>query len=307
MLAAVAVLLLLQAGIDWKTDYKAALTEAQKDGRYVVVFFGAADIPPSQKMKTVTFAHKDVIEWFARKYVCVWVEAEKPNDLAKQLGIETIPTTVVVSSTGERVMKKEGYVGPGFYKSLVSSSVSSHQDLLKLQAKLKGDPENAELLAEIARKYYALDRPRDSAAAWVRAASKQADGKAKAALLSLALNRLAEVDADEELNGSLLAIAAEVEKLDPARLPDAMTARAQVALNREQPAEALALYEEIVAKHPASAKAPSALLGLADLYHHAKKDNKKAIALLERLLKEYPRSDAADDARGMLEHIKAHE
>jgi len=49
------------------------------------------------------------------------------------------------------------------------------------------------------------------------------------------------------------------------------------------------------------------LLWLADLYHHAQKDNAKAKKALERIFEKYSKSDVVDDAKAMLEHLKEHE
>src|SRR5207237_1975669 len=56
------------AKLDWKQDYDAALQEAKKDGRFVVVVFGGPDCPPCAKMHETTFKDKAVVEHVNKTY-----------------------------------------------------------------------------------------------------------------------------------------------------------------------------------------------------------------------------------------------
>lgn len=65
---------------------------------------------------------------------------------------------------------------------------------------------------------------------------------------------------------------------------------------------AVELVSEFVAAHPSHGKAPEALKALAMLVQQ-RGDMAGAIALYERLLREYPASDAADEAQFMIGFI----
>jgi thioredoxin-like negative regulator of GroEL len=308
MLFAVAALLSLQdAGIDWKKDYAAALLQAQKDGRYVVVYFGGPDCPPCEQMKKTTFRDAGVIAAVNKAYVNVGVHLDGPNETAKQFGVEVIPTLFLVTSDGTRVRKWEGYIGPEDYRKGLESAVGAFGKVKVLEPKLKLDPDSLELNLEAAGLYEALGRARGAADAVKRAAGRTDDAKAHAKLLIRVLGQLYAMETDEALNVEILTVAAEAEKLDAAQRGEALAARAQVAMNREKHDDAIALFEEVAEKHPTCDKAAISLLWLADLYHHAKKDNAKAKKTLERLLEKYSKSDVVDDAKAMLEHLKAHE
>jgi thioredoxin-like negative regulator of GroEL len=308
MLSIVCALLLVQdPAVNWKKDYDAALQEAAKDGRYVVVFFGGPDCPPCAKMKETTFKDKALVEHLNKTYVNVLVFLDGPNPVAKQFGIEAIPTLFLVASDGTRVRKWEGYVGPEDYRKGLEAAVASFPKVKDLEAKLKLDPDSLELNVEAAKHYEALGRPRSAADALKRVAGRTDEPKARAKVLVQVLGQLYSVETDDALNEELLAVAAEAEKLDPAQRGEALAARAQVAMNREKHEDAIKLFEEVVEKHPTCDKAAVSLLWLADLYHHAQKDNAKAKKALEKILEKYPKSDVVDDAKAMLEHIKEHE
>lgn len=307
MLFLLAALLAQDPAIDWKRDYNAALKEAQKDGRFVVVSFGGPDCAPCEMMKKSTFKDKATVEAVNKAYINVQVWLDGPNETAKQFGIEVIPTTFLVTSTGERVRKWEGYLAPGEYQKGLESAVKAHLKMKEIEPKLKLDPDSLELNTEAASAYEALGRPRLAADALKRSASRTEDAKARAKLLARALGLLSMVEFDDKLNAEILAVAEEMEKLDPSQRGEALTARAMAAMNRDKADEAIALFEEVVEKHPTCDRAAMSMLWLADLYHHAKKDNAKAKKTLERLIEKYPKSEAVEDAKEMLEHLKNHE
>ncbi|HVR86688.1 MAG TPA: thioredoxin fold domain-containing protein, partial [Planctomycetota bacterium] len=299
---------LLQAsGIDWKKDYDAALQEAKKSGSFVVVVFGGPDCPPCAKMRETTFRDKGVVEHVNQTYLHVYVDLDGPNPVAKQFGIEAIPTVFLVTSDGTRVRKWEGYLGPEEYRKGLDAAVASYPKVKELEAGLKLDPDSLELNTEAARCYEALGRSRASADSLKRVAGRTDDAKARSKVLVRVLGQLYLLEEEEALNREILAVAEEAEKLDSGQRGEATAARARVAMNREQPEEAIKLFEEVVEKHPACDKAAVSLLWLADLYHHARKDNAMAKKALERLLEKYPKSDVIDDAKAMLEHLKEHE
>ena len=132
----------------------------------------------------------------------------------------------------------------------------------------------------------------------------------RADLLARAISQLYDLEIEDSLNDEILAVAAELDRVDAdgtlGHRGSALAARAQVAMNREKPAEAIKVFEEIVETYPGSDKAPISLLWLGELYHHHLKDGAKAEKALRRLIGTYPKSDVVEDARAMLEHLKEH-
>jgi thioredoxin-related protein len=312
LLTLASLLLCVQDGakLDWKKDYAAALKEAQKGGRYLIVHFSGPDCPSCKLMDETTYANAAVIERSNKSFVNVSIYLDGPNALARKFGIEAIPTTFLVTGEGERVRKWEGYVGPDDYKKGLDRAVEAHKGLKELEAKLQAEPDSLELHREAGGRYEALGRGRAAADAFKKAASKSPEPKGQAGLIARALGQLYEIEVVDALNDEILELAAQLEKLDAeGKLgfrADATAARAQAAMNKGKMGDAIKLFEEIVEKHPASGKAPVSLLWLADLYHHHQKNNAKAEKALQQLLERYPKSDAAEDAKSMLEHLKAH-
>jgi tetratricopeptide (TPR) repeat protein len=305
-----ALLLVQDPRMDWKKDYEAALKEAQKSSRFVVVHFGGPGCPPCKKMDEVTYANPRVIEHSNRNFVNVSVFLDQANPLAEQFGIHSIPATFLVTSEGARVRKWEGYVGPEEYLKGLDGAVAAHKGMREIEPALRAEPESFELNRKLAGYLEDLGQARKAADALKKAAAKTAQPKVQADLLARAISQLYDVEIDEALNDEILAVAAQLDKADAdgalGRRGDALAARAQVAMNREKPAEAIKYFEEIVEKHPGSDKAPISLLWLGELYHHHQKDGAKAEKALKKILEKYPKSDVVEDAKAMLEHLKEH-
>ena len=261
-------------------------------------------------MDADTYSNAGVIEYSNKGFVNVSVYLDAPNAIATRFGVDAIPATFLVTSEGERVRAWEGYLGPEEYKKALEGGVSTHKKIKEVLVKLKADPDSLDLNKEAGGYYEELAKHREAADAYKKAASRAPEGKARIALLIRALGRLYEVEISDALNDELLAVAAQLEKIDAdgklGTKSEALAARAQVALNRERRDEAIKLFEEIVEKHPASSKAPVSLLWLGNLYHHHQKDDVKATATLNRLIEKYPKSDMVEDAKAMIEHIKEH-
>ncbi|HEV3029355.1 MAG TPA: thioredoxin fold domain-containing protein, partial [Planctomycetota bacterium] len=255
MVAAALLLLLQVSGVEWRKDYDAALLEANKNGRFVVVVFGGPDCPPCAKMRETTFRNKEVVDHVNKTYLHVYVDLDGPNPVARQFGVEVIPTVFLVTSDGTRVRKWEGYLGPEEYRKGLDAAVASYPKIKELEASLKLDPDSLELNTEAARCYEALGRSRASADSLKRVAGRTDDARARARVLVRVLGQLYFLEVEEALNGEILAVADEVEKLDPGQRGEATAARARVAMNREKPEDAIKLFEEVVEKHPTCDKA----------------------------------------------------
>jgi tetratricopeptide (TPR) repeat protein len=292
------LVLLAALQLDWKTDLDAGFAEAKKAGRPVLLHFYKVDSTASERMMKDTFGNPDVAAYSAKTLVHVRLDIAKAEALALKHGISEMPSSVLLASSGERITALPGYLGPEAYKEGVESALAAWAKLAAL--KPGQDVEAAELWVE-------LSDGRKAGAAFRKAATAAADPKARGALLAKALNQLNSVEAEDVVTAEILAVAAELDAIDPALgfADDAAYARAMADYNKEDWDEALQKLEALAAKWPEGDRAPMSLLGAADLYHHAKKDHKKAMACAQRVIDTY-KGEWADRAKHLLAHIQAH-
>lgn len=292
------MLLLLALQIDWKPDLEAALAEAKKSGRPVLLHFFKVDSTASERMEKDTFGNAEVAAFSSKLLVHVRREVGQHQALALKHGANEIPFSVLLNADGERISALPGYLGPEAYKEGVDAALKAWT---KLSALKPGQD------AEAAGLWEELGDGRKSGQAWRRASKAAADPKEKGALLAKALNQLNSVEAEDAVTEEMLAVAGELDALDPALgyADDAAYGRAMADYNKEDWDEAIAKLEALAAKWPEGDRAPMALLGLADLHHHAKKDHKKAMACAQKVIDKY-KGEWAERAKHVLEHIKAH-
>ncbi len=300
------LILLAALQVDWKPGLEAALAEAKKDGRPVLLLFAVAGSEAVARMEKDTFGDAPTAAWSAKAFVHARIDAAKAKDLASTYGVSEIPTVVLLSSAGERITVLPGYQGPDGYKDCLEGALATWAKLQALEPKLK-DAAPA-LWAEAAGLRADLGDGRRAGQAYRKAATASADPKDKGGYLAKAFNHLNSVEADDAVTAEILAVAAELDALDPKLgfADDAAYARAMADYNKEDWDGAIKKLEEVAAKWPEADRAPLALMGLGDLYHHVKKDHKKAVERIQRVIDRYQHTEWAERAKHFLEHIRAH-
>lgn len=111
----------------WQTDYSAALAEAGKEQKLVLLDFTGSDwCGWCMKLSKDIFSQPEFKEFAAKNLVLVEVDfpARKPladevkarnSALAAKFGVEGFPTLILVDASGKEVARHVGYLpgGPG--------------------------------------------------------------------------------------------------------------------------------------------------------------------------------------------------
>ena len=125
LLALSGMLATSQAAQQWETNYQAALEQAAKENKMVLLDFTGSDwCGWCIKLKKDTFSKPEFQKLTEEKLVLVELdfprsktqsaELKKQNqELAEKFGIEGFPTLVLVSSQGTEVARNVGYLAGG--------------------------------------------------------------------------------------------------------------------------------------------------------------------------------------------------
>ncbi len=108
-------------GIAWRTDYKAALAEAKKDGKLVVADFFATWCGPCKVMDRTTFADARVQKRM-RDFIPLKIDVDRQHDVAQLYGIQGMPTTAVLLASGEPITGAAGYLDAATYLDLLDAA-----------------------------------------------------------------------------------------------------------------------------------------------------------------------------------------
>jgi len=261
-------------------------------------------------MDTETYSNADVVEWSNKTVVNVGLRTDKHRDLAERYKLGAIPSTYLLDPEGERIAEWIGFVGPKDYRSGIEGAVGAHKELKRLEPELQAKPDDPTLNDMVGACYVLLGDSRKAADAFRKAATKIADPARKGATLIRAFGSLNRLEASDAVNAEILAVAAELEALDPdgklGLLDDAAYARAMADFNRESWNEVIRKLEGLISRFPDGDRVPESMFSLGDLDHHVKKDDAKAEKILKSLIEKFPKSEHAANAKGFLEHMKAH-
>lgn len=281
------MILLLALQVAWTRDVDAALAEAKRTDKLVVLHFQLAGRPLCRQMSEETFADVDVGRRLA-SFVAVLVDmAARPELFDATVGGKGALGTAVVDASLDPVSVLPGFAtAPDFLRFLDRAE--------KGYPGLKAARGTAPPLA-LGDLYRDLQSPRRAEACWSEGASK-GDAACHERLARALVLRGKNLDARRHLD------AFRATKPSSGSDRAALTEGLILTLERKH-AEAARVLDEALKAHPASPEADQMLLSLGYVRHMAGEDA-KAIELLESLPKRFPTSPWVAEARLRIEHIK---
>lgn len=119
------------AGLQWQTDVQRALWEARQQRKPLLVVFGAPWCRFCKKLEQETLAHPPLADYLNRQYVPLHVDVDQQPELAKQLGVKSLPATVLLGPDVRYWGTVGGYAEPdAYYQKLVAV----HREALRQEA-----------------------------------------------------------------------------------------------------------------------------------------------------------------------------
>lgn len=107
-----------QSSIEWRTDLHAALHEARRSGKQVLIDISADWCPPCIAMKHDVWPHPGVERTVARSYVPVLIDADRDVAVMDRYGIRGIPAIVIVDGSGAVIRRATFLSASGMVKFL---------------------------------------------------------------------------------------------------------------------------------------------------------------------------------------------
>jgi thioredoxin-related protein len=126
------------AGDGWQSNYKAALEQAAKENKPVLLdFTGSTWCPPCKMMKKEIFSTSDFLDFAKQNLVIVELDylpggkpaveqyAKQNLSLAEKYQIEGFPTAILLDPKGKELARNVGYLpgGPKAFIDWVQKSV----------------------------------------------------------------------------------------------------------------------------------------------------------------------------------------
>jgi thiol:disulfide interchange protein len=107
--------------ISWQPSLDAALAEAKKTQKPIMIDFFATWCPPCKMLDEKIYPSSAVVEE-AQNFVCVKVDVDKHADIARKYSVNGLPSLVFLNASGNEIHRQAGIDGT------VSSFVSLMQN-----------------------------------------------------------------------------------------------------------------------------------------------------------------------------------
>lgn len=111
-----------QSSIEWRTDLNAALNEARRSGRQVLVDISADWCPPCIAMKHDVWPDSDVERTVTQSHVPVMIDADRDVAVMDRYGIRGIPAILIVDARGAVIRRATFLSASGMVKFLTETS-----------------------------------------------------------------------------------------------------------------------------------------------------------------------------------------
>lgn len=105
--------------IEWRTDLSAALAEAGRSNKRVLVDFSADWCPPCIAMKHDVWPDPAVERALARSYVPLLIDVDRNGTVADQYNVRGIPTVLVLDNRG-RVVRQATFLSARSASAMVA-------------------------------------------------------------------------------------------------------------------------------------------------------------------------------------------
>src|SRR3569833_1082523 len=115
-LLAMAAPCLAQSSLTWETNFETAQKKAAEQNKQLLIHFGAEWCAPCQRLEKQVFNQPGFGQGLDTRFVCVKLDFDQHSELAGRLGVQRIPTDVILTPQGQMLqhaaspMSGEAYV-----------------------------------------------------------------------------------------------------------------------------------------------------------------------------------------------------
>ena len=95
--------------ISWNTNIKRAAELAAQENRPILVQVSAPWCPHCQRMKSETYTNRNLTNLINERFVAIAVNADEQRDFVGQMGIQSLPTTLIVGSDLRVLNRLQGF------------------------------------------------------------------------------------------------------------------------------------------------------------------------------------------------------
>ncbi|HEC28542.1 MAG TPA: DUF255 domain-containing protein [Gammaproteobacteria bacterium] len=111
--------------INWRAYNKNAFLEARKKNRPVFILIFANWCHWCRKLETETLEKENIRKLLETKFIPIAVDHTKQNKLATQLGAKLVPTSIIITHDGKKLLKFFGFITADALEKALNKTLAS--------------------------------------------------------------------------------------------------------------------------------------------------------------------------------------
>ena len=115
--------------IEWRTSYRRAADEANRDGKRLLISITASWCGPCRQMKQFTFSDSRVVDLVQSNFVALKIDADEHPELVTGFGVEAYPTTFIVDPDLTILKRMGGFQSAGSLLDTLNSLSNTVQSV----------------------------------------------------------------------------------------------------------------------------------------------------------------------------------
>lgn len=177
------------SGIPWAKSYSAALAQAKKTNRLIMIDFYADWCGWCKRLDATTYKDPQVVK-LAAQFVPVKLDTERAGrSLAQKYGVTGLPTILFLSASGQVEGRIGGYMPPDRFAQEIKGIAQTHREFPKMVARYKAHPGDAQAALKLVQVY--VKRGKQAEAVQVLTKAEQHVPKSSRSQLSRAYGAVA--------------------------------------------------------------------------------------------------------------------
>ncbi|QDU43525.1 Thioredoxin-like protein [Symmachiella dynata] len=116
----------VQAAGHWQTDYQQARSQAQREGKLLLLHFHASWCGPCRRMDQEVLSTQALKQRLGKNIIAVKIDSDRYRQLTAQLNVQSLPSDIFMTAEGKVLHRTSGYQPAGNYLQMVSSVSSKY-------------------------------------------------------------------------------------------------------------------------------------------------------------------------------------